>query len=177
LWWGPAWGAPQYEARGEEAFSEKQPSSRARGGSGREGCGTGALLRQALSLENELLKKRGLSKYHSNGGMPPDCLPQREPSRGFPITFITRLRLDAALYEPAPPRHPGQMGRPRLKGERLPNLSVIAEDPFTVWKAITVTNWYGKEKRTVETVSDSAVWHSSGSPAVPLCGLLRGLNG
>jgi hypothetical protein len=26
-----------------------------------------------------------------------------------PITFITRLRLDAALYEPAPPRYPGQI--------------------------------------------------------------------
>src|SRR5215208_721284 len=24
-----------------------------------------------------------------------------------PITFVTRLRLDAALYEPAPPRRPG----------------------------------------------------------------------
>jgi hypothetical protein len=32
-----------------------------------------------------------------------------------PITFITRLRLDAALYEPAAPRHCGQIGRPRLK--------------------------------------------------------------
>src|ERR671916_237762 len=45
-----------------------------------------------------------------------------------PIAFITRLRLDAALYEPAPPRRQGQIGRPRLKGERLPNLSVVAED-------------------------------------------------
>jgi hypothetical protein len=27
-----------------------------------------------------------------------------------PIAFITRLRLDAALYEPAPPQYPGQMG-------------------------------------------------------------------
>jgi hypothetical protein len=35
-----------------------------------------------------------------------------------PIAFVTRLRLDAALYEPAPPRRPGQRGRPRLKGER-----------------------------------------------------------
>src|SRR5688572_31429718 len=43
-----------------------------------------------------------------------------------PITFITRLRLDAALYEPAPPRRPHQIGRPRLKGERLPNLSEVA---------------------------------------------------
>ena len=27
-----------------------------------------------------------------------------------PITFVTRLRLDAALYEPAPPRRVGQRG-------------------------------------------------------------------
>ena len=45
-----------------------------------------------------------------------------------PITFITRLRLDAALYELAPPRRPHQIGRPRIKGERLPNLSVVAQD-------------------------------------------------
>ena len=85
-----------------------------------------------------------------------------------PITFITRLRLDAALYEPAPPRRPHQMGRPRLKGERLPNLSMIAEDPATVWRTITVANWYGSAERTVEIVSDTAVWHSTGLPAVPL---------
>ena len=32
-----------------------------------------------------------------------------------------------------PATQPGQMGRPRLKGERLPNLSVVAEDPATAW--------------------------------------------
>jgi DDE superfamily endonuclease len=85
-----------------------------------------------------------------------------------PITFITRLRLDAALYEPAPPRRPGQMGRPRLKGERLPNLSLLAGDPATEWTLITVANWYGKEKRSVEVVSATAVWYSTGLPAVPL---------
>jgi len=51
-----------------------------------------------------------------------------------PITFVTRLRLDAALYEPASPRRPGQIGRLRIKGERLPNLSAVAEDPRTVWE-------------------------------------------
>jgi hypothetical protein len=85
-----------------------------------------------------------------------------------PITFITRLRLDAALYEPAPPRYPGQLGRPRLKGARLPNLSMVAEDPATVWTPITVASWYSSEERTVEIVSDTAVWHSMGLPAVPL---------
>jgi hypothetical protein len=85
-----------------------------------------------------------------------------------PITFITRLRLDAALYEPAPSRRPGQMGRPRLKGERLPNLSVVAGDPATEWTLITMANWYGKEKRTVEVASATSVWYSTGLPAVPL---------
>lgn len=85
-----------------------------------------------------------------------------------PITFVTRLRLDAALYEPAPLRHPGRMGRPRLKGERLPNLSVVAEDSATIWTPVTVTGWYGGKERTVEVVSDTALWYSTGLPAVPL---------
>lgn len=85
-----------------------------------------------------------------------------------PVTFITRLRLDAALYEPAPLRKAGQIGRPRLKGERLPNLSVVAEDPSTVWAPVTVDNWYGSGERTVEVASATAVWYSTGLPAVPI---------
>ena len=85
-----------------------------------------------------------------------------------PITFITRLRLDAALYEPAPPRKPRQKGRPRKKGERLPNLSVVAEDPKTVWTPITLSGWYANAQRTVEIVSSTAVWYSTGLPTVPV---------
>jgi hypothetical protein len=85
-----------------------------------------------------------------------------------PLTFITRLRLDAALYEPAPPRKPGQMGRQRLKGKRLPNLSVVAEDPSVRWRSVVVAEWYGAEERTVEVVSNTALWYSTGLPAVPL---------
>ena len=85
-----------------------------------------------------------------------------------PVTFITRLRLDAALYEPAPARRPGQKGRPRLKGERLPNLSEVAEDRATVWKTTTMANWYGEREREVEIASETAVWYSTGLLAVPL---------
>src|SRR5215203_7232853 len=85
-----------------------------------------------------------------------------------PITFITRLRLDAALYEPPPPRRPGQLGRPRLKGERLPKLSMVAEEQNTIWKAIKVANWYGARERIVEVVSERAIWYSTGLPAVPV---------
>jgi DDE superfamily endonuclease len=85
-----------------------------------------------------------------------------------PVSFITRLRLDAALYEPAPPRKPGQIGRPRLKGKRLPNLSAVVEDPATVWTPTNITNWYGSGERMVEISSQTAVWYSTGLPAVPV---------
>jgi hypothetical protein len=85
-----------------------------------------------------------------------------------PITFVSRLRLDAALYEPAPPRRPHQIGRPRLKGERLPNLSEVAQDPNTVWKMTKIANWYGNSERMVEIASKTAVCYSTGLFAVPL---------
>ena len=54
-----------------------------------------------------------------------------------PVCLITRLRLDAAMYEPAIPT-PGAMGRPRKKGQRLPTLETIAGDKQTRWKRLTV---------------------------------------
>ena len=53
-------------------------------------------------------------------------------SMAQPVTFVTRLRLDAALHEPAPPRRPGQRGRPRIVGMRLPTLKSLLEAPTTV---------------------------------------------
>ncbi len=85
-----------------------------------------------------------------------------------PVTFITRLRLDAALYEPAPVCRPGRRGRSRLKGERLPNPSVVAEDPATSWRPAKIANWYGSGERIVEITSERTVWYSMGLFAVPI---------
>jgi hypothetical protein len=85
-----------------------------------------------------------------------------------PVTVITRLRLDAALYEPAPPRAPRQVGRPRLKGKRLPTLAVVAAAPATVWTRLTLTDWYGTGERSVELGSATAVWYHAGQPPVPV---------
>ena len=60
----------EYEARGEEAFTERHPSSREEALEALEAriaelerfCGK-------LALENEVLKK-GLGRYRSNGGTP-----------------------------------------------------------------------------------------------------------
>src|SRR4051812_30592269 len=53
-----------------------------------------------------------------------------------PVTVVTRLRLDAALYDPPPPREPGTNGRPRVKGERQSTLAQRLLDPATVWETL-----------------------------------------
>ena len=84
-----------------------------------------------------------------------------------PVTVITRLRLDAALYDPAPERKKGTNGRPRLKGGRQPTLAHRLADPQTVWETVTVS-WYGGQKRTVEVATGTALWYHTGLPPVAL---------
>lgn len=84
------------------------------------------------------------------------------------VCVITRLRLDAALYEPAPLRQVGQRGRPRKKGKRLPTLQSYLQDDQLPWQKIVVSQWYGKKQRVLEIASATAVWYHSGKPVVPL---------
>jgi hypothetical protein len=84
------------------------------------------------------------------------------------VICITRLRLDAALYEPAPLRRPGTKGRPRTKGARLPTLSDVLKRPNTRWRRVAVPGWYGEGDRVVEFCSATAVWRHSGRPVVPI---------
>ena len=84
------------------------------------------------------------------------------------VTAITRLRLDAALYEPAAPRRAGTVGRPRTKGARLPTLSEALADASTSWRPVVVPGWYGAGERTVEIASATAVWRHGGLPVVPI---------
>ena len=84
------------------------------------------------------------------------------------VTAITHLRLDAALYDPASPRPPSTIGRPRKKGTRRPTLSKILIDPGTLWQQVSVPGWYGMGERKIEIASATAVWHHSRLPAVPI---------
>ncbi len=89
-------------------------------------------------------------------------------SKTASVSMITRLRLDAAVYEPAPLRLSGTMGRPRLKGKRLPNLGQVLIDADTDWSKVTLANWYGETERAVEITTGLAVWYHTGLPVVPI---------
>jgi hypothetical protein len=84
------------------------------------------------------------------------------------VTCITRLRLDAALYEPATPRTPGTRGRPPTKGKRLPNLSTVLTDVATEWQRVTVPSGSGEGERIVEIHAATALWRHAGRPIVPI---------
>ena len=84
------------------------------------------------------------------------------------IIVVTRLRLDAALYEPAPFRPPGTNGRPRKKGKRLPTLRQVLERKTTRWQHLLVPGWYGEGDRVIEICSRMAVWYHTGLPPVPI---------
>lgn len=83
------------------------------------------------------------------------------------LCIITRLRLDAALYDPAPPRPPGR-GRPRCKGARQPTLKAMLTSKDTTWRNVTLSQWYSQGEKIVEIATGTAVWYSKGLPAVPL---------
>lgn len=84
-----------------------------------------------------------------------------------PVTLVTRLRLDAALYDPPPARVPGKSGRPRKKGKRQPNLESRVGDPHTPWNAINIA-WYNGEERTIEVATGTSVWYHNGMPPAPI---------
>jgi hypothetical protein len=83
-------------------------------------------------------------------------------------SLITRLRMDAQLYDFAPERKPRQTGRPRIKGARRPSPAQRLKDPETKWKKIKVKNWYGGGERQVEVYSETCLWGTTGKPYVPI---------
>jgi hypothetical protein len=78
------------------------------------------------------------------------------------VTMITRLRLDAALYNPPPRRKPGTLGRPRVVGKRQPSLEKRFARSKTRWCRLVVTGWYGRGERTLDVASGTALWAKSG---------------
>ena len=75
------------------------------------------------------------------------------------VRLVAPLRLDAALYVPAPPRQHGTNGRPRVKGERLPQLAQVHKDAQPPWQCMRV-RWYNGRHRELDVTSATAEWDS-----------------
>ena len=93
-------------------------------------------------------------------------------SRSKPIVVVTKLRQDASLYPPAPPWRPGQIGRPRVVGARLPSPTAVLDDPATQWTPYRATGSDGSSAM-VELTSGVALWYHGGPLRILQCYLLR----
>jgi DDE superfamily endonuclease len=83
------------------------------------------------------------------------------------IRLVAPLRLDAALYEPVPPRMPGTNGRPRVKGARWPQLKQVLKEVCTPWQRIRV-RWYNGRRRELAVTSGTGGWYRIGQPVLPI---------
>jgi hypothetical protein len=73
--------------------------------------------KRTLRALSSCITRRATARDRGRGGQHYSSLELLDRCRRLsnPITLITRLRLGAALYEPAAPHYPGQIGRPRSK--------------------------------------------------------------
>lgn len=82
-----------------------------------------------------------------------------------PVRLVSRLRLDAALYDETTPQPQSKRGPKPQKGTRQPNLATRLNDPTTAWQRVTLP-WYGGEDKTLDIVSGVSLWYHRGTPPV-----------
>ena len=84
-----------------------------------------------------------------------------------PVSLVSRLRLDARLYDDPPPEQPGKPGPKPKKGDKQPSLKERIEDQSTKWISITI-DWYDGIKYDIEIFSGISLWYTSGFNPVPI---------
>jgi hypothetical protein len=79
--------------------------------------------------------------------------------KGLPenVSLVSRIRRDAAIYALPPARRPGQRGRPRLKGKRLPSPRQLAARRKKGWQTITLLRQGRRVQR--EILGITCLWY------------------
>jgi len=83
------------------------------------------------------------------------------------ICLVSRLRLDAQLYDFAAPQPNSKRGPKPKKGARQRSLASVFADPKTVWCQAEVA-WYGNGTKTIGYRTGVSLWYTPGQKPVPL---------
>jgi hypothetical protein len=84
------------------------------------------------------------------------------------VTWITRMRLDAALYDKPIARPPGKRGPDPKKGERLPTLQANIEDVNLEWQSVIFSVWYGQSNQEMLIATDTCIWYHGGKEPISI---------
>jgi hypothetical protein len=83
------------------------------------------------------------------------------------VRLVSRLLLNAQLYDPVPPQPQGKPGVKPQKGPRQPKLSDRLTDEATVWQTAELP-WYAGQCLTMDLTSGTALWHRDGAAPLPI---------
>jgi hypothetical protein len=82
------------------------------------------------------------------------------------ISFISRIRLDARLYDFAPEVN-AKSKKKRVAGKVLPKLSELAKKNIKEWKEVEV-DWYSGTRKRLFIQSGKSLWYYVGFKPVPI---------
>lgn len=83
------------------------------------------------------------------------------------ISLITRLKMNAALYDFPSLDVPGKRGRKKTKGARLFSFRDMIGMPELGWTEIVVEG-YGQKKKKLKYISNVSLWGADGFSPVPI---------
>jgi hypothetical protein len=102
-----------------------------------------------------------------DGGLAAIKLGHRCRHYGNPVTYVSRLRLDAGLYNWPGPQPKDKPGPKPKKGARQQSLKAHLQDPTTRWQSLMI-DWYDGQRRTLDIATGVALWYTPGQDPLPL---------
>lgn len=89
------------------------------------------------------------------------CVKLAEACHKNGVTLISRLRLDAALYEFPEESSEKRRGPKKLKGAKAQSLAELKNSATLAWQEKELT-WYGGIKKVVKLFSGTHLWYKAG---------------
>lgn len=85
----------------------------------------------------------------------------------YKICLISRLKMNAGLYDFPAPVEPGRRGRKKTKGTQLIGFRKMVEMPDLGWKEVIIDG-YEKKKKRLKYISNTCLWGADGFFPVPI---------
>jgi hypothetical protein len=157
-WSSRAWGLP--------FLTVSAPSEQTDEANGKRHKTSIALIMQMIRVVGRWLPKRTIVLV-TDGGLTAVKLGLCCAKLANPVTYVSRLRLDAQLYDQPPEQVAGKRGPKPKKGARQPSLKARLKHKDTEWTTLSLP-WYGGKKYLIEFVTGISVWHTSGFDPLPI---------
>ena len=123
-------------------------------------------IRQMVSVLRRWIPERAIILV-TDGGLTAVKLGLRCRSFRKPVTWVSRLRLDAAFYDKPEPQSPSKRGPKPKKGKRQDSLATRLADEKTKW-CKQVVDWYGGKQYTIEYATGTTLWYTPRFDPLPI---------